>query len=99
MARNNKFAGRRTPSKRNRQDSSSVVTAREAYVKKEPVEYGKPFIVMEDAQKNTFAYDGTGWNPYPLSIAECRTECLVKELPQNLNGKTRYEVRAPIKRV
>jgi hypothetical protein len=53
---------------------------------------------MEDAEKNTFAYDGMAWNPYHLSIAECKVDCLVKTLPQKLNGKTRYEVRAPLNR-
>jgi hypothetical protein len=38
------------------------------------------------------------WNPYHLSIAECKVDCLVKTLPQKLNGKTRYEVRAPLNR-
>ena len=43
--------------------------------------YGKPFIVMEDGEKNTFEY---------------REGCQVKLLPQKLNGKVRYEVRRPV---
>ena len=31
-----------------------------------------------------------------MSIAQCRQDCLVKELPQKVNGKTRYEVRCPL---
>ncbi len=96
MARNQKNA-KRSP-KRTRDERSPVLARAEAYVKKEPVEYGKPFIVMEDSAKNTFAYDGAAWNPFHLSIADCQSNCLVKMLPQKVNGKTRYEVRAPISR-
>jgi|SRR5689334_3179540 hypothetical protein len=61
----------------------------------EPTVYGKPFIVTEDAAKNTFYFHGGAWVPYEESIAECRRTCLVKELPQKLNNRTRYEVRRP----
>jgi hypothetical protein len=61
-----------------------------------PVVYGKPFILLEDAQKNTFIYKAGAWVPHSASIAECRQDCLVKELPQRLNQMVRYEVRSPL---
>ncbi len=64
--------------------------------RKPPTEYGKPFIVLEDAQKNTFEYRSGAWVPYAMSVAECRLECSVKELPQKINKMTRYEVRLPL---
>ena len=60
-----------------------------------PVVYGKPFIVAEDEQKNTFIFHGGSWVAYEASIAECRQTCQVKELPQRLNKMIRYEVRSP----
>ena len=61
-----------------------------------PVNYGTPFIVLEDEEKNTFVYSGGEWVPYATSIAECRKSCQVKELPQRLNRKVRYEIRCPV---
>jgi hypothetical protein len=58
-----------------------------------PKQYGKPFVLLEDTNLNTFEYVAGAWIPYGLTIAQCRHECLVKELPQKVNGKTRYEVR------
>jgi hypothetical protein len=60
-----------------------------------PVVYGKPFILAEDAAKNTFVFKAGEWVPYAESIAECRQTCQVKELPQRLNKMIRYEVRCP----
>jgi hypothetical protein len=60
-----------------------------------PVVYGKPFIVAEDENKNTFVFEGGSWVPHTASIAECRQTCQVKELPQRLNKMIRYEVRCP----
>jgi hypothetical protein len=60
-----------------------------------PVVYGKPFIIVEDADKNTFVFQAGNWVAYSASIAECRQTCQVKELPQRVNGRTRYEVRVP----
>src|SRR5262245_49842359 len=37
-----------------------------------PVVYGKPFIVVEDADKNTFVFQAGNWVAYSASIAECR---------------------------
>jgi hypothetical protein len=75
------------------------VAVREApvvYEKKPPTEYGKPFILMEDEQKNTFEYKAGAWVPHSMSIAERRHDCLVKELPQKVNRMIRYEIRCPV---
>ncbi len=64
--------------------------------RKPPVRYGKPFILLEDAQKSTFVYAGTQWVRHTKTIAECRLDCRVKELAQKINGMTRYEVCPPI---
>jgi hypothetical protein len=61
-----------------------------------PVLYGKPFIVVEDEQKNTFIFQAGNWVPHSAYIAECRQTCPVKELPQRVNGRIRYEVRPRI---
>jgi hypothetical protein len=61
-----------------------------------PVTYGKPFIVVEDAEKQTFVFEAGNWVAYSASIAECRQTCQVKELPQRVNGRIRYEIRAPV---
>jgi len=58
--------------------------------------YGKPFVLLEDLQKNTFEYLHGAWVPHPKRIDECRVDCLVKELPQKLNKMTRYEVRSQL---
>lgn len=74
-------------------------TAREMpmpLVRKPPVQYGKPFILLEDIHKNTYEYANGAWIPYALSIAQCKKDHQVKELPQKVNDKTRYEVRAPL---
>jgi hypothetical protein len=59
------------------------------------VVYGKPFIVLEDKEKNTFVYKEGNWVPHSDSIAECRKTCQVKELPQRVNQMIRYEIRCP----
>lgn len=62
-----------------------------------PTRFGDKFIVMEDAAKKTFYFDGNQWAPYSMTIAECRQkQCQIKELPQKVNNKTRYEVREPL---
>jgi hypothetical protein len=57
--------------------------------------YGKPYIVLEDHNKNTFIYQAGSWVPHSATIAECRQTCQVKELAQRLNHMVRYEVRCP----
>ena len=68
----------------------------EMFEKKEPVVYGDPFIVLEDAEKQTFVFSGGRWQPHSATIAECRVDCEVKQLPQKINGMTRYEIREPV---
>lgn len=64
--------------------------------RKPPVTYGKPFILLEDARKIALIYQGGSWVQYSRTIAECRSDCRVKELPQKINGMTRYEICSPI---
>jgi len=98
MARNNQFGGggKRTAKRQARSERGTVVRETPVYERKEPVEYGKPFIVMEDSEMNTFAYDGSAWVPFNMTMADCKAKCQVKALPQKVNGKTRYEVRSPV---
>ncbi len=63
---------------------------------KPPVQYGKAFVLLEDVDLKTFEYVAGAWIPYGLTIRQCRSDCLVKELPQKVNGRTRYEVRSPL---
>jgi len=64
--------------------------------RKAPVVYGKPFIVLEDARKVTYIYSGGKWVEHTKSIAACREDSQVKQLPQKINGMTRYEVSPPL---
>lgn len=67
------------------------------YEPKPPIQYGKAFVLLEDGDRNTFEFVAGAWIPYGLTIAQCRHgECMVKELPQKVNGRTRYEIRCPI---
>jgi hypothetical protein len=87
------------PKKKKRHAASVVRTARELPVPAErppPVKYGKPFILLEDLEKNTFVFKAGVWVAYGASIAECRGTCKVKELPQRVNQMIRYEVRCPL---
>jgi hypothetical protein len=96
MVKRNQYAGKKA--RNNPAGGGRLALVREVpvYELKPKVEYGKLFIVMEDADKNTFFYNGSAWVPYKMTMAQCRAECLVKELPQKVNGKVRYEVREPI---
>lgn len=67
-----------------------VVTERQP-----PIVYGKPFVLVEDQDKNTFIFKAGSWVPHSASIAETRQTCQVKELPQRVNRMIRYEVRCP----
>ena len=60
------------------------------------VVYGKPFIVLEDQEKNALIYEAGNWVSHTASIAECRRTCLVKQLPQRVNHMIRYEIRSPV---
>src|ERR1700722_7135157 len=58
--------------------------------------YGKPFILLEDANRATFQFLRGAWVPYPKNIAECRQDCEVKQLSQKVNNMTGYEIRCPV---
>jgi hypothetical protein len=95
MARNNRFSNIRQKSRAR----TAQATTREAppvIEKKPPTVYGKPFILMEDENRNTFDYKGGKWIPHAMTIAECRLTCLVKELPQKVKNMTRYEIQSPL---
>jgi hypothetical protein len=96
MSKKSHYAGKKNRVQMAGGARTTAVREVPVYVPKVPVEYGKPIIVMEDGEKNTFAYDGFSWVPYRFTMAECKLECQVKELPQKVNGKVRYEVREPV---
>jgi hypothetical protein len=64
--------------------------------KRAKTEYDKPFILLEDSNKDTFEFKAGQWARHPMSIAEYRENSLVKELAQKVNGMTRYEIRYPV---
>jgi hypothetical protein len=85
-----------------RRKNAQVFTAAPATAPKQPapapqrktrIQYDKPFILLEDANKDTFEFKAGQWVRHSMTIAECRETCLVKELPQKVNGMTRYEIR------
>jgi len=98
MVKRNQYAGKKARNNPAGGGRLAINEPRPVYVLKEAVEYGDMFIVMEDAEKNTFSYNGAAWVAHSMSMAQCKAECLVKALPQKVGGKTRYEVRAPISR-
>lgn len=96
MPQRNRFNHKRQKPRRGTPQATTSSEPPHVYEKKAPVQYGKPFVLLEDASKNTFAFTGGAWVPHPMSIAECRVECQVKELPQQVNRMTRYEIRCPV---
>jgi hypothetical protein len=94
MAHQNRFNKNRKQS--SRASRPAAVERRVIPERKPPTTYGKPFIVLENAHKQAFKYGNGAWQPYELSIAQCRQEGEVKELPQQINNMTRYEVRLPV---
>lgn len=96
MAHQNRFSQNR---KRPVRPTRSTVVEKPAFeipARKPPTALGKPFVILEDASKTTFEYRSGAWVPYRLTIAQCREEGEVKELPQRINNMTRYEVRLPL---
>jgi hypothetical protein len=73
-----------------------VNTIRKTIEPRAAIVYGDPFVLLEDAARNTFLYDSGAWIAYEFSIAELRRDCQVKQLAQQVNGKTRYEIRRPV---
>lgn len=98
MAQKHRFQNQRSRRGGRRPAPSAPAEPRPVYEKKIPVVYGKPITVLEDESKGTFEFQQGAWIPYPMSIAECRRQCLVKELPQKVNRMTRYEIRCPVDR-
>ena len=96
MAKKSRFTQRRQKRRSTTPHSSAPREAPRSFEKKPPVQYGKPFVLLEDANKNTFEYKSGAWIPHAMSIAECRVECQVNELPQKVNSMTRYEIRYPV---
>jgi len=96
MAQKHRFRNNRPKGPVRQLRPAAPAAPRVVYEKKAPVVYGKAFIVLEDETKSTFEFDKGAWIPYAMSIAECRRECLVKELPQKVNRMTRYEIRCPV---
>jgi hypothetical protein len=94
MAQRNRFNKHR--SRPSRGPRPSAVERPVIPERKPPTNYGKPFIILEDEQKNAFKYGNGAWLPYPMTIAQCRAEGVVEQLPQKINGMTRYEVRLPL---
>ncbi len=96
MAQRNRFNPKRDK-RRPLTPQNSLLRQRTERVEIAPaIVYGQPVIIMEDENKNTFVYEAGAWVPHERSIAECRQDCLVKEMPQKLKRMTRYEVRSPV---
>lgn len=96
MAHQNRFSQNR---KRPVRPTRSTVEERPAFeipAKKPPMALGKAFVILEDESKVTFEYRSGAWVPYTMTIAQCREEGEVKQLPQKINKMTRYEVRLPL---
>jgi hypothetical protein len=96
MARNNRFSGRNNRPPVRRSGEPTPAAAPRSFEPKTPTQYGAPFIVLEDAAKNTFEFVNGNWMPFEMTIAQCRASCQVRALPQQVNGKTRYEIRRPV---
>lgn len=96
MAQRNRFQGNKRKPQKGASPARAPVEASVPPERRPPKVYGEAFVLLEDGQKNTFHYSGGQWQPYELSIAECRKECQVDELPQKVRQMTRYEVRRPV---
>jgi hypothetical protein len=98
MAQKHRFKNERAKHGRPSPPAPAPAAPRPVFEKKAPVVYGKAIIVLEDETKNTFEFQQGAWIPFSMSLAECRRDCLVKELPQKVNRMTRYEIRFPLNR-
>jgi hypothetical protein len=96
MAYHNRFSNNRKRPGRPARAAVADQPAFEIPAKKPPKVYGKAFTLLEDEQKNAFEYRSGAWVPYAMTIAQCREEGEVKQLPQKINKMTRYEVRLPV---
>jgi hypothetical protein len=96
MAQKHRYRNNRQGNRGFAPPPAAIAKAAVVYEKKLPTQYGKPFILLEDANKNTFEFKGGQWVAHPLTIADCRENSQVKELPQKVNGMTRYEIRTAV---
>lgn len=96
MAQKHRFRNQRPKRPMRRTEAAAPSEPRMILERKVPVVYGEAVVVLEDESKNTFEFEKGAWIPYPMSIAQCRVDCLVKELPQKVNRMTRYEIRCPV---
>jgi hypothetical protein len=98
MAQKHRFHNRKSgrSTARPRRFEAAPRSAPLPFEPKPPTQYGKAFVLLEDTEKNTFEFAAGAWIPYGLTIAQCRKDCMVKELPQKVNGNTRYEIRCPV---
>jgi hypothetical protein len=53
-------------------------------------------LLLEDAQKKVFSFKNGQLIDHAKTIAEYRLDCRVKQLPQKINGLTRYEICLPV---
>ena len=99
MAKRNhrsQFNGSNKRARRTQEQTPTISLAERAAARKPPTKYGAPFIVLEDKEKQTFTFARGAWVPYEQSIEECKVDCMVKALPQQVNNMTRYEIRSPV---
>ncbi len=98
MAKHKRSINNRRPKpKPRRSNAPPLLAPLEIPRSKPPIEYGKPFTLLEDQSKTTFEFKTGTWVPYSMTIAECRRQSFqVNELPQKVNRMTRYEVRLPL---
>lgn len=96
MGQRNAGDQRRSKSSRNSRNSTAPRAATEGFVRPAPKVFGPPITLLEDSRKVTFEYRNGSWVEFALTIAQCRLDGEVKELPQKINKMTRYQVRLPI---
>ena len=96
MAQRRNHHGNKRPNRPPAKGSPAERVALTPLPRKPPVVYGEPIVVLEDAQKSTFIYKSGRWIPHSKTIAECREDSKVTELPQKIKGMTRYEIRTPL---
>jgi hypothetical protein len=66
MAQRRKFTqNKRQAARSPAPDTRSLRRPPEFIERPRPVVYGKPFILVEDADKNTFIFKGGEWSPIP----------------------------------
>ena len=88
---------RQPPKRRGAASAPSHLKAAPATIPRpKAIEYGKPFVVLEDGRKNVFVIQDGKLVSHATSIADYRRNSRVKEMPQKIKGLTRYEICLPI---